>query len=67
MQATDQDRALIKRIQLEAAGRLHTEGAVDRRPFQRLEELGWLVGASLNLNEVLYTITELGAKEALRD
>jgi hypothetical protein len=63
---TTDEVALIEQFYKDG-GKLHTKGAVDRSQFKRLEDLGWLSGHAVNLNEVVYAITETGSNVAALD
>jgi len=65
MEATDEDYALIKKI-TENGGRYYTASAIDRRPYSRLEELGWLTHFSPNISDVVYEIIKLGREAAAK-
>jgi hypothetical protein len=41
-------------------GKCYTTGNVDRRKYERLEEIGWIKGLSTNLSDVEYYLTDTG-------
>lgn len=41
-------------------GKCYTSGNVDRRKYERLEEIGWIKGLSTNLSDVEYYLTGTG-------
>jgi len=41
-------------------GRVHLEGNVDVRPYQHLENLGWVTVTSLSMHDNLIEMTEAG-------
>jgi hypothetical protein len=45
-------------------GSKYTAGNIDRRKYQRLVELGWLIARSPNISDVLYEVTDKGRQEA---
>lgn len=63
MNPTRGDFALIKEI---AAGgeKRYASGDVNRRPYERLEELGWVNGIITNISDVEYCLTPAGVEAA---
>lgn len=52
--------------------KVYTSGAVDRRKFERLEEIGWVSGSATNLSDVEYTLlregkAQLALQETMQD
>lgn len=41
-------------------GKCYTSGNMDRRKYERLEEIGWIKGLSTNLSDVEYYLTDTG-------
>jgi hypothetical protein len=41
-------------------GKCYTSGNMDRRKYERLEEVGWIKGLSMNLSDVEYYLTDTG-------
>jgi hypothetical protein len=41
-------------------GRYYTAGNMNRRKYERLEEIGWIKGISTNISDVEYYLTETG-------
>jgi hypothetical protein len=66
MQPTTDDIKLLKKIYANGQS-VHVEGNVDQRPYRRLEDLGWLTGNALTLQDVAYRLTPTGLKCALED
>lgn len=62
LEPTETDRKVLMSMKFER-GTFLTRGNMNRRKFERLEELGWIKGVSVNLSDVAYQITEKG-KEA---
>jgi len=44
----------------DVTGRVHLEGNVDVRPYQNLENLGWVTVTSLAMHDNLIEMTEAG-------
>ncbi len=42
----------------------NTAGNIDRRKYERLVELGWLMATSPNVSDVLYEVTDKGRQDA---
>ena len=40
--------------------RWHASGNVDHHPYKRLEDIGWIVGTSVNLSDIEYRLTATG-------
>lgn len=58
---TETDRKVLMSMKFER-GVFLTRGNMNRRKYERLEELGWVKHFSVNLNDVEYHITEEGRK-----
>ena len=56
---TAEDSHILSSI-LFTNGRHYTAGNVNRRKYQRLEEIGWIKGISTNISDVEYFLTEVG-------
>jgi hypothetical protein len=59
----DDDRKLLCKL-IAQGGRKYTAGNIDRRKYERLVELGWLMATSPNVSDVLYEITDKGRQDA---
>ncbi|MCK1354206.1 hypothetical protein IVB56_24890 [Bradyrhizobium sp. CW7] len=58
---TETDRKVLMSMKFDR-GIFLTRGNVNRRKFERLEELGWVKHVSVSLSDVAYHITEKGRK-----
>jgi hypothetical protein len=56
---TAEDRQILRSIRF-IDGKHYTAGNVNRREYQRLEEIGWIKGISPNISDVEYSLTEAG-------
>ena len=59
----DDDRKLLRKL-IEQGGRKYTAGNIDRRKYERLVELWWLMATSPNVSDVLYEVTDKGRQDA---
>jgi hypothetical protein len=75
MNPTATDSQVLQSMQF-TNGKFYTAGNMNRRKFERLEEIGWIKGISTNISDVEYYITQAGriqaalteeAESALRD
>lgn len=64
MLPTVDDITLLKRIHANGHS-AHADSNVDHRPYNRLQDLGWLTSTTLSLPDVAYKLTALGLKRAL--
>ena len=62
MVATETDRLVLQGMTFRN-DRCLTQGNVNRRKFERLEEIGWLKGISVNISDVEFYLTPAGRKE----
>jgi hypothetical protein len=60
--ATQSDRRVLQSM-LFKNGRCLTRGNMNRRNFERLEDIGWIEGISVNISDVEYHLTAIGRKE----
>ena len=60
--STETDRRVLMSMRFDK-GKFLTRGNMNRRKFERLEDIGWIKGISLNMSDVEYYITNEG-KEA---
>lgn len=60
--ATETDRLVLQGMTFRN-DRCLTQGNVNRRKFERLEEIGWIKGISVNISDVEYYLTPAGRKE----
>ena len=58
----DDDHRLLRKL-IEQGGRKYTAGNINRRKYERLVELGWLIATTPNISDVLYEVTEQGRQE----
>jgi hypothetical protein len=56
---TETDRSVLMSMRFEK-GRYLTRGAMNRRKYERLEDIGWIKGLGVNLSDVEYYITKEG-------
>ena len=61
---TTKDRQVLMSMTFEG-GKFYTAGNMNRRKFERLEEIGWIKGIGVNVNDVEYYLTKEG-EEAYR-
>ena len=59
----DDDRKLLRKL-IQQGGRKYTAGNIDRRKYERLVELWWLMATSPNVSDVLYEVTDKGRQDA---
>ena len=59
----DDDHRLLRKL-IEQGGRKYTAGNINRRKYERLVELGWLIATTPNISDVLYEVTDQGRQEA---
>jgi hypothetical protein len=57
------DHRLLRKL-IEQGGRKYTAGNINRRKYERLVELGWLIATTPNISDVLYEVTDQGRQEA---
>ena len=62
MVATQTDRQVLQAMMFKS-GRCLTQGNLNRRKFERLEEIGWIKGLSVNISDVEYYLTPSGRNE----
>ena len=62
MVATQTDRQVLQGMTFKS-GRCPTQGNMNRRKFERLEEIGWIKGISVNISDVEYYLTPAGRNE----
>ncbi len=62
MVATQADRQVLQDMTFKN-GRCLTRGNMNRRKFERLEEIGWIKGTSVNISDVEYCLTPAGRNE----
>ncbi|WP_027577138.1 hypothetical protein [Bradyrhizobium sp. WSM1743] len=62
MQPTVEDIDLLKRIYVNGQS-----VRADHRPYERLQDLGWLTSTTLELPDVVYKLTGSGLKRALQE
>jgi hypothetical protein len=62
MVATPTDRQVLQGMTFKN-GRCLTQGNINRRKFERLEEIGWIKGIAVNLSDVEYSLTSAGRNE----
>jgi len=62
MVATQTDRQALQGMTFKN-GRCLTQGNMNRRKFERLEEIGWIKGISVNISDVEYYLTPSGRNE----
>jgi hypothetical protein len=62
MVATQTDRQVLQAMTFKN-GRCLTQGNMNRRKFERLEEIGWIKGISVNISDVEYSLTPAGCNE----
>jgi len=62
MVATQTDRQVLEGMVFKN-GRCLTQGNMNRRKFERLEEIGWIKGLSVNMSDVEYHLTPAGSNE----
>ncbi len=62
MAATQTDRQVLQGMTFKN-GRCLTQGNINRRKFERLEEIGWIKGISVNMSHVEYYLTPAGQDE----
>jgi hypothetical protein len=55
----DQDLKLIRQI-VASDGRKYTAGNIDRRRYDRLVDMGWLISFKTNISDVEYQVTKRG-------
>jgi hypothetical protein len=60
--ATETDRLVLQGMTFRN-DRCLTQGNVNRRKFERLEQIGWIKGISVNISDVEYYLTPAGRKE----
>ncbi|WP_035701134.1 hypothetical protein [Bradyrhizobium genomosp. I (2014)] len=66
MHPTVEDLELLKRIY--AGGQsVHADSNVDHRPYERLQDLGWVASTTLSLPDVVYKLTGSGVKRAQQE
>lgn len=56
---TEADSQVLNSMQF-TAGKYYTTGNVNRRKYERLEEIGWVKGIGTNISDVEYHLTETG-------
>jgi hypothetical protein len=56
---TEADSRALNSMQF-TNGKCYTAGNVNRRKYERLEDIGWIKGISMNLSDVEYHLTETG-------
>ena len=59
----DDDHRLLRKL-IEQGGRKYTAGNINRRKYERLVELGWLIATTPNISDVFYEVTDQGRQEA---
>jgi hypothetical protein len=62
MVATQTDHQVLQGMTFKS-GRCLTQGNMNRRGFERLEEIGWIKGISVNISDVEYFLTPAGKSE----
>lgn len=62
MAATQTDRQVLQGLTFNN-DRYLTQGNMNRRKFERLEEIGWIKGISVNISDVEYYLTAAGHNE----
>ncbi|GLR87755.1 hypothetical protein [Bradyrhizobium iriomotense] len=60
---TTTDRQVFKEIPFDDNGRFYTAGNVNRRKYERLEDIGWVKGTCTNLSDIEYELTLAGRVE----
>jgi hypothetical protein len=56
---TEADSQVLNSMQF-ISGKYYTAGNVNRRKYERLEEIGWVKGIATNISDVEYYLTETG-------
>ncbi len=56
---TDADSQVLSSMQF-TNGKCYTAGNVNRRKYQRIEDIGWIKGIATNMSDVEYYLTETG-------
>jgi hypothetical protein len=56
---TEVDSQVLNSMQF-TNGRFYTAGNMNRRKYQRLEDMGWIKGISTNISDVEYYLTDAG-------
>jgi hypothetical protein len=56
---TEVDSQVLNSMQFKN-GRCYTAGNINRRKYQRIEDIGWIKGVSTNISDVEYYLTETG-------
>jgi hypothetical protein len=59
---TEVDSQVLNSMQF-ANRRCYTAGAINRREYERLEDIGWVKGISTNMSDVEYHLTEAGVAQ----
>lgn len=59
MLPTEADSQFLSSVQFKN-GRCYTAGNVNRRKYQRIEDIGWIKGISTNISDVEYHLAETG-------
>ena len=62
MIATQMDHRVLQDMTFKN-GRCLTQGNINRRKFERLEEIGWIRGIAVSMSDVEYCLTSTGCKE----
>ncbi len=62
MTATEADTRILSSMQF-TNGKYYTAGNVDRRKYQRLEDIGWIKGLCTNISDVEYYLTAAGVEQ----
>jgi hypothetical protein len=66
MHPTIEDIELLKRIYANGQS-VHADSNVDHRPYERVQELGWVASTTVSLPDVVYKLTGPGMKRALQE
>jgi hypothetical protein len=59
---TEADSQVLNSMQF-TNGKYYTAGNVNRRKYQRLEDIGWIKGICTNISDVEYYLTDTGAAQ----
>jgi hypothetical protein len=59
MLPTEADSQFLSSMQFKN-GRCYTAGNINRRKYERIEDIGWIKGISTNISDVEYHLTETG-------
>ncbi len=59
---TEGDSLVLVSMQF-ANGKYYTSGNINRRKYERLEEIGWVKGIGTNISDVEYHLTETGTAQ----